>query len=112
VGPLRDACELFPRARLTVSTLRAEAARGRLDIFRIGRRDYVTPAALREMVRKCQDAARPRAFTSTDRVDNGLSATARASSALASLRQTVVGLRSNSPHTLAKSMRPNADPIR
>jgi hypothetical protein len=37
--PLADACQLFPRARLTVSTLRAEADRGRLEIFRLGKRD-------------------------------------------------------------------------
>ncbi len=37
---LRKACELFPLAQLTVSTLRAEAKRGRLMIFPIGKRHY------------------------------------------------------------------------
>ena len=109
---LDEACKLYPRAHLKVSTLRAEHARGRLDIFRLGRRDYTTPRAMRAMVTACQEDARPRASTSIDRVDNGLSATARASSALASLKQTVVGLKSNLPHTSAKSMSPSADPIR
>jgi len=36
---LAKACDLFPHVPLTVSTLRAEAARGRLDIFRLGKRD-------------------------------------------------------------------------
>jgi hypothetical protein len=49
--PLADACKLFPHARLTVSTLRAEADRGRLEIFRLGKRDYTTPRAMNEMVR-------------------------------------------------------------
>jgi len=33
--PLADACALYPRSKLTVSTLRAEHARGRLNIFRL-----------------------------------------------------------------------------
>jgi hypothetical protein len=53
---LSEACKLFPRARLTVSTLRAEAARKRLDIFRIGRRDYTTARAMRRMVERCRAA--------------------------------------------------------
>ena len=40
--------EAAARSGLTVSTLRAEAARGRLDLFRIGKRDYTTPADLAE----------------------------------------------------------------
>src|SRR5262249_41150999 len=71
--PLADACELYPRARLTVSTLRAEAERGRLDIFKLGRRLYTTPAAMRAMVTKCQDDARPRASTSIRDAGPGLS---------------------------------------
>ena len=59
---LAEACALFG-GTFTPSTLRAAAARGRLEIFRIGRRDYTTLHAMREMVRKCRDAARQRAFT-------------------------------------------------
>jgi hypothetical protein len=100
---LADACRLFPSSRLTVSTLRAEAARGRLDIFRLGRRDYVTLAAMREMFRKCQDAARLRASTSTQRASNGLSETDQLKSAQAALNQTVAALRSGLPHISGKS---------
>jgi hypothetical protein len=96
---LKEACELYPRSRFTVSTLRAEASRGRLDIFRIGKRDYTTPAAMREMVRKCQDAARLRASTSTQDESSGLSETERASSAQAALSQTVVALKAGLPRT-------------
>jgi hypothetical protein len=39
---LAEACKLFPRSKLTVSTLRAEADRKRLDIFRLGKRDFIS----------------------------------------------------------------------
>ena len=97
---LKEAGELY---RLTVSTLRAEAGRGRLDIFRIGKRDYTTAAAMREMVRKCQDAARVRAYTSTRDASSGSSETERASSAQAALSQTVAALRSGSVVTLDRN---------
>jgi hypothetical protein len=93
---LAEACELFPRAKLTASTLRAEAARGRLSIFRLGKRDYTTLESMREMVRKCQDAARLRDSTSTRSASSGLSETAQASSAQAALKQTLAALRSGS----------------
>jgi hypothetical protein len=86
---LEAACKLWPEAKLTVSTLRAEAARNRLDIFRIGRRDYTTAQAMREMVRKCQEEGRLRASTSTRREGNGSSRTAGPESALAALRMSV-----------------------
>ena len=92
---LQEAADLY---RLKISTLRAEAARGRLDIFRLGKRDYTTLDSLRKMVRLCQDAARLRASTSTQGDTNGLSATEQASSAQAALKKTVVALRSNLPN--------------
>jgi hypothetical protein len=88
---LKEAGDLY---RLKISTLRAEAARGRLDIFRLGKRDYTTLDSMRKMVRLCQDAARLRASTSTQGDTNGLSATEQASSAQAALKKTVVALRS------------------
>ena len=87
---LKEAAELY---RLTVSTLRTEAGRGRLDIFRLGKRDYTTLQSLREMVSRCQDAARHRGSTSTPNANSGLSETDRISSAQAALNQTVVELR-------------------
>lgn len=102
---LREAGELY---RLKVSTLRAEASRGRLDIFRLGKRDYTTLSAMREMVRKCQDAARLRASTSTPDVGNGLSETERLSSAQAALRTTVTALKRGLPRISGKSTGRNA----
>ncbi len=100
---LDQACGLYPRSKFTVSTLRAEAARGTLAIFRIGRRHYTTEASMREMVRKCQDAARLRASTSTPSESSGSSATADASSAQAALNQTVTALKQGLPHISGKN---------
>jgi hypothetical protein len=62
---LKEACELYGN-RFKVSTLRAEAGRGKLRLFRLGRRDYTSPAFLREWIKRCQDdAAEQRGFTST-----------------------------------------------
>jgi hypothetical protein len=48
---LKDAAKNFG---FSVSTLRTEADRGRLTIYRIGRRYYTTPADIREMVLQCR----------------------------------------------------------
>ena len=101
---LQEAGDLY---RLKVSTLRAEANRGRLDVFRIGRRDYTTLEALKDMVRKCQEDARRRASTSTQQGSNGLSETERASSARAALSMSVTALRSGLPRISARSTRRN-----
>ena len=106
---LKEAAKLY---RLTVSALRAEAGRGRLTIFRIGRRDYTTREAMRDMVRKCQDAARHRVSTSIPSEDRGSFATAQASSAQAALSQTVAALKSDSVITLGKSTNRRTDPTR
>jgi hypothetical protein len=83
--PLADACALYPQSRLTVSTLRAEAARGRLKVFRIGRRDYTTRRDLQEMFTRCRDADSRRASITTRPAAIGSSVMAEHSSALASL---------------------------
>jgi hypothetical protein len=100
---LADACKLYSRAKLTISTLRAEAARGRLDIFRMGKRDYTTPQAMQEMVRQCREDDPRRVSTSTTTEDNGLSETVRTVSAQASLNQTVQALKKGSLNTSEKS---------
>jgi hypothetical protein len=93
--PLADACRLFPRARLTVSTLRAEAGRGRLEIFRLGKRDYTTPGSMREMVRLCQEENRRRVSTSMSRASSGSSATERTHAALAAAEETLRKLKAS-----------------
>jgi hypothetical protein len=106
--PLTEAAALFPSARLTVSTLRAEAARGRLEVFRLGRRDYTTARAMHEMVRRCREDDYRRDSTSTGQEANGLSATDRASSAQAALSQTVTALKQGLPRISPKSTHPGA----
>jgi hypothetical protein len=106
--PLTDAVSLFPQAKLTVSTLRAEAARGRLEVFRIGRRDYTTAKALHEMVHRCREEDPRRVSTSTEHAGNGSSETERLASAQVALSTTVTALKQSSPRISAKSTRPNA----
>lgn len=57
---LDEACRVLFKNRIRPDTLRREAARGRLTIERIGRKDFVTPAAIREMRKKCEVALVPR----------------------------------------------------
>jgi hypothetical protein len=100
---LNEACGLYPQARLKVDTLRAAASRGELVIFRLGRRYHTTPADMDAWVRKCRDAARGRACTSTEGESSGLSETGRLSSAQAALNQTVQALKSGSTNISGKS---------
>lgn len=93
---LAEACGLYPRSRLTVSTLRAEAQRGRLRIFRLGKRDYTTVESMREMVRRCQEDDPRRGSTWIRNEGSGLSETARSSSARESLNMTVQRLKKSS----------------
>lgn len=97
------ACALYPQASFKVATLRAAADRGELVIFRLGRRYHTTAAAMDVWVRKCQDAARHRASTSTEDETSGLSETDRISSAQAALSQTVAALKSGLPRISGKN---------
>jgi hypothetical protein len=85
---LAEACKLFPRAKLTPSTLRAEATkRKRLKIFGMGKRDYTTLRLMREWVRRCQEEDHRGPST---REVNG---TERFASAQAALNRTVQALK-------------------
>jgi hypothetical protein len=86
---LKHACELFPAARLTVSTLRSAADRGMLLIFPIGRRYYTTPADMAEWINKCREEGRRRGFGSIAAEANGSSETEQLSSAQAAASNTV-----------------------
>jgi hypothetical protein len=97
---LRQAAELYG---LKVATLRAEAARGRLAVFRMGKSDYTSHAAMQLMVKRCQDADPRHACISTGPGAPGASETERMSSARAALRQTIEGLKKGSPNTSARS---------
>ncbi len=90
---LRDAAGHFG---YTVSTLRAEADRGRLTIYKIGKRYYTTPADIREMVQKCRVEQKARDFTLIRSADSGSSETEAVSSALERARETALKLKSTS----------------
>jgi hypothetical protein len=100
---LADACELYPRAKLTVSTLRAEAGRGRLKIFRLGRRDYTTCRDMQEMIERCREEDYRRDCILTSAEANGSSEMERASSAQAALSATVTALKQGLPRISGKS---------
>ena len=51
---LKDACEIFFRGKVTVATLKAEHAKGNLDMSKIGRSYWTTIAKLRDMDQKCR----------------------------------------------------------
>lgn len=93
---LQEACDLAFRGNITVSSLRVEARRGNLEVFRVGRRDFTTLNAIREMRKKCQGARKAPASTLTPVEVNGLSETDRVSFALDALNQTTKALKSDS----------------
>ncbi len=98
---LKDAAEEF---KIGVATLRAEAERGRLAIYRIGKRDYTTRNDIREMVLQCLVPQKVPAYISTRREANTRSVTAAAS--CDSAQQVLLRLRSTS----RRSSQPNIDP--
>lgn len=96
---LKEACDLFFRGRVTPATLRAENRRGTLRIMRIGRADFVTPSAVREMMTKCQDQPKEQGSTSIQKTDSGLSETDRSRDALAAASQIGQALKKHSGST-------------
>jgi hypothetical protein len=100
---LKDAASRFG---FTVGALRAEAERGRLTLYRVGRSLYTTPADVREMISQCRVEPKAPAFTVTRRAVNTSSETDRASLDLA--QQVLLRLRNTSQNT----SRPNIDPRR
>jgi hypothetical protein len=88
----------------TVSTLRAEHGRGRLKIYRIGKKDYTTPADIKDMVQQCRVDPRGRGFTLIRSGGSGSSETDRVSSALAAAKETAQALKRHSRNTSAISI--------
>ena len=98
---LKDAAQHFG---FTIWTLRAEADRGRLTIYKIGKRYYTTPADVKEMVRLCRVGLKDQGFISIQGASSTLSETDRASSALAAANETALRLKNSSRTTLGKSI--------
>ena len=98
---LADAAKHFG---FSVHTLRTEADRGRLTIYKIGARYYTTPADIKEMVAQCRVVQKAPDSTLIRRARNTPSETERASSALAAARETAERLKSSSRSTLGKNI--------
>lgn len=98
---LKDAAAYFG---FSVWTLKAEAERGKLTIYKIGKRFYTTPADVKEMVRLCRVGQKDQGFISIQGVSSTLSETDRASSALAAANETALRLKNSSRNTLGKSI--------
>lgn len=101
---LKDASQHFG---FSVYTLRTEADRGRLAIYKIGKRYYTTPADIKEMVRQCRVDQKAQGFTLIRTERSGSSETERASSALAAANETALRLKNSSRNTLGKSIARN-----
>jgi hypothetical protein len=107
-----DAIPLKAAARVsgfTVSTLRAEAERGRLVIYKVGRAHYTTVNHIREMVKSCRVERKGRDSISIHGDKNGSSEMDRASSARAALNQSVTALKQGLPRISGRNTRRNAD---
>src|SRR6267142_5078499 len=81
---LKDACEIYFGGRVTVATLKAEHARGNLDMSKIGRSYWTTIAKLKRMDEKCRVEAPAPSFGSTRRAIRGPSSTDESAAAQAS----------------------------
>jgi hypothetical protein len=93
---LADAASYFG---FTVSTLRAEASRGHLVIYKIGKRIYTTLNDVRAMVIACRVQKNPHDSVSIRNGSSGLYETARASSARAALNMNIARLKNSSRAT-------------
>jgi len=98
---LKDAAQHFG---FSVYSLRTEADKGRLTIYKIGRRYYTTPGDVKEMVEQCRVEQKGRDFTSIRAAANGPSETERVSSALAAAKETALKLKNSSRSTLGQSI--------
>lgn len=89
---LNEACAIF-RGSLTPATLRAEHERGRLAIFKIGRRYYTTKNDVELMVSKCRESQQAHGSISTRSVERGPSEMVEKRSARAALQATILALK-------------------
>jgi hypothetical protein len=87
---LKDAAKHFG---FSVSTLRTEADRGRLTIYRIGRRYYTTPADIREMVLNCRVEPKAPAPASDKTEASDMTEAERTSAAMAAVKEAMLVLR-------------------
>ena len=90
---LQEAVDIVYRGKIAVSTLRLEADRKNVHIFKVGRRWFTTLRSVREMKDRCPGNQKALASTSIENAVSGLSEMDRVSSALAALSQTTLAKR-------------------
>lgn len=95
---LNEACSIF-QGSLTPSTLWAEHGRGRLAIFKIGRRYYTTRNDVELMVSKCRENQPGQGSNSTRNETRGPSETVQKQSAQVALDLIVSKLKKGLPIT-------------
>jgi hypothetical protein len=105
---LDEAARLLPNA--THWTLRAEHKRGRLPLYKIGRRLYTTPRDMEELKARCLVQASPRGST-WKKDEDGSSATGSGKSALAAL-QALVGTPKRSSINTSPQSTPRRHPAK
>lgn len=98
--------EAAARYDFTVSTLKAEAKRCHLTVYKIGKRLYTTPSDIREMVRLCRVEQKAPGFTLNREAGSGSSETARISCALDAANLTAQTLKNSSRNTSPLSISP------
>lgn len=96
---LQEACDIVFRGVVKVSTLRLEATRGHLEIFKVGRRLFTTLRSVREMREKCRENPKGHGFTATELAKRSLSEMDQSSSALVALSQKTRELKRSSRNT-------------
>jgi len=99
--------------RVTVATLKAEHARGNLEMSKIGRSYFTTLAKLQAMDAKCRVAAPARPSGSIRKEEHGPSSTAEGAAARDSLLMKLDKLRSSSASISRQStsLRDSATPF-
>src|ERR1700751_2352911 len=90
---LEDACKFFLHGKVTVATLRALHKADRLEIYRIGRRDFTTISDLKDMQLKCRVPAPAQNCGSIRKEEHGQSSTVEAVAARDSLMMKLDGLK-------------------
>lgn len=108
VYPLKEAVDRFlPGGHWTVSSLRTEIRKGRLQVERIAGKIGVTESAIREMRQLCRDKPKDPASTSgppdTTGKQPGLSSTEERKQAQDAAKATLKALRTGSRNTSRKN---------
>jgi len=101
----------FPDGSITVSSLRREIAKGRLEAEEIAGKHFVTLAGIKRMRERCRVTPKVQGLLSNDNAteqSSGLSETVNIVKAQDAALATVKALKSSLAFTLPKSTSPNA----